>query len=94
METSKPNDLLDMAWINSLPQPLSVTKCSEKWLWPVIDIDVETGLLRIDVVGLSEIWHWSDVSFARDDTGKDYNGYAFYSDATPEEREPIQQGAS
>lgn len=86
---NRPGDLLDMDWINSLPQPLFVTKHSRDYLWPVIDIEVETGLLRIDVVGLSETWHWGDVWLVQDGAGREYEGYAFYSDAIPEEREPI-----
>lgn len=86
---NKPGDLLDMDWINSLPQPLFVTKYSRDYLWPVIDIEVQTGLLRIDVVGLSETWHWGDVWLVQDGAGREYEGYAFYSDAIPEEREPI-----
>lgn len=44
-------DRLDIAYINSLPLPL--------WDgdWPVYDIDVETGLYRIDVCGLLEVRH-------------------------------------
>lgn len=86
---NKPGDLLDMDWINSLPQPLFITKHSRDYLWPVIDIEVQTGLVRIDVVGLNETWHWDDVSFVQDGLGREYEGYAFYSDAIPEEREPI-----
>lgn len=42
-------DRLDMRYINSLPLPL--------WDgdWPVYDIDVESGLYRIDVCGLLEV---------------------------------------
>lgn len=54
-------DRLDMAYINSLPLPL--------WDgdWPVVDIDVETGLYRIDVCGLLEVRH-IDRCFTMDDS--------------------------
>ena len=88
---NQPGDRLDLDWINSLPLPLFVTKYSRDYFWPVIDIEVQTGLLRIDVVGLNETWHWDDVSLVQDGHGREYHGYAFYSDAIPEEREPIDR---
>jgi hypothetical protein len=57
-------DRLDMAYINSLPLPL--------WDgdWPVYDIDVETGLYRIDVCGLLEVRHIDRCFTMKDSTGK------------------------
>jgi len=57
-------DRLDMAYINSLPQPL--------WDgdWPVYDIDVETGLYRIDVCGLLEVRHIDRCIKMKDSNGK------------------------
>lgn len=57
-------DRLDMAYINSLPLPL--------WDgdWPVYDIDVETGLYRIDVCGLLEVRHIDRCFTMKDDSGK------------------------
>lgn len=59
-------DRLDMAYINSLPLPL--------WDgdWPVHDIDVETGLYRIDVCGLLEARHIDCCITMRDSAGKDH----------------------
>lgn len=48
---SKNRDMLDMDYINSLPQPLWDNG------FPVYDICVETGLYRIDVCGLLEVKH-------------------------------------
>jgi len=48
-ENTKNHDLLDMSYIDNLPQPL--------WDgdFPISDIEVETGLYRIEVCGLSEL---------------------------------------
>ena len=57
-------DRLDMAYINSLPLPL--------WDgdWPVYDIDVETGLYRINACGLLEVRHIDRCHTMKDSTGK------------------------
>lgn len=57
-------DRLDMAYINSLPLPL--------WDgdWPVYDIEVETGLYRIDVCGLLEVRHIDRCFTMNDASGK------------------------
>jgi hypothetical protein len=45
MSDALPGDILDLQYINSLPQPL--------WLgdFPVVRIDVQTGLMAIDACG-------------------------------------------
>lgn len=67
-------DLLDMAYINSLPLPL--------WDgdWPVYDIDVETGLYRIDVCGLLEVRHIDRCMTMKDATGKKHYTCDFFLD--------------
>ena len=67
-------DLLDMDYINSLPQPL--------WDgdWPVYDIDVSSGLYRIDVCGLLEVRHIDRCGTMRDATGKTHYTGDFYTD--------------
>lgn len=78
------NDLLDMDYINSLPQPLW------DWDWPVYDIDVQTGLYRIDVCGLLEIRHIDRCITMKDCTGKTHYTGDFYTDPESwEEREVI-----
>jgi hypothetical protein len=59
-------DRLDMAYINSLPLPLWDEE------WPVYDIDVETGLYRIDVCGLFEVRHIDRCFTMKDATGKSH----------------------
>lgn len=73
------SDLLQMDYINSLPQPFiaHLFRGSE---WPVYDIEVETGLVRIDVIGLLEIKRISDVKFFRDANGVEHPSYTFYVD--------------
>lgn len=77
------NDLLNMEFINSLPQPLFVR--SGSW-WPVHDIDVETGLFRIDVCGLLDVMHIGSVLTFRDADGNEHGSDTFYlesDDSTP-----------
>lgn len=68
------SDLLDMDYINSLPQPL--------WDgdWPVHDIDVQTGCYRIDVCGLLEARHIGGCITMTDAAGKQHYVSDFYSD--------------
>jgi hypothetical protein len=81
-------DRLDMAYINSLPQPFHVRQYGEKaFCWPVHDIDVETGLVRIDVCGKLDILHISDIAAFLDMSGREHQPDGFYVDALPEERE-------
>lgn len=67
-------DLLDIDYINSLPQPL--------WDdgWPVYDIDVQSGAYRIDVCGLLEVRHISGCLGMIDSTGKYHYSEDFYLD--------------
>ena len=61
-------DLLDMNLINSLPQPLYVSENGKDWWWPVQDICVESGIIRIDVCGMLQVSHISEYRYLRDDT--------------------------
>jgi len=76
-------DLLDMGHINALPQPLFMHEWGsepDKWWWPVHDIDVETGLLRIDVCGKLQAKHIGDAKEFRDADGVVHASETFYSD--------------
>lgn len=72
------SDLLDMDRLNSLPQPLWVNS-SATW-WPVHDIDVETGLLRIDVCGMLDVLHFGGITGLRDAHGNEHDPDDFYLD--------------
>lgn len=61
-------DLLDMDYINSLPQPLFWLD-GPQWVWPVNEIDVETGLFRIDVMGRLEVKYIGEAIRFRDSDG-------------------------
>lgn len=76
-----------MAYINGLPQPFLANSCGS-W-WPVFDIEVQTGLVRIDVCGLLEVKDISDFQSFRDAAGIEHPADGFYVDAVPDEREPI-----
>lgn len=72
-------DILDSSSINNLPQPFTAHFYGGS-VWPVIDIDVQTGLLRIDVVGLPDIKHISDVDAFVDAEGETHDAASFYAD--------------
>lgn len=82
-------DLLDMGWINKQQHPLWVQTLNS-W-WPVHDLDVETGLIRIDVCGMLDVIHVGSIFGFRDGNLIEYPVEALYSDAIPEEREPLAQ---
>lgn len=81
-------DLLDMDYINSLPQPF-LGRMLGGAEWPIYDIEVETGLIRIDVCGKLDVKDIGDFTAFRDDTGVWRSSEAFYADANEEERAPI-----
>lgn len=66
-------DLLNASFINSLEQ-LWVTPygLGDKIEFPVYDIDVETGLLRIDVMGQLDVYHISDIKKIRSSMNNKY----------------------
>lgn len=72
-------DLLNMAHINNLPQPLFVRDYGSKdWWWPVYDIDAETGAYRIDVCGKLDAKHISGAAEFRDANGVVHDSESFY----------------
>lgn len=79
------SDRLNMAAINTLPHPLYARFFGGD-VWPVYDIDVETGMMRIDVCGLLQVTHFRDVTSLRDSDGIVRDADEFYTDyiaATP-----------
>lgn len=73
---------LNMDYINRLPQPF-IAHFYGGSEWPVQDIEVQTGLLRIDVVGMLDVKHISEVKFFRDMDGTEHDADSFYSDYEP-----------
>jgi len=75
-------DLLKLDFINSLPQPFQVRLWGDKATrWELYDIDVETGLLRINVCGKLQVKHISDVADFSDMDGVVHDSESFYCDA-------------
>lgn len=72
-------DLLKMDYINSLPQPFIATFCGGD-KWSIYDIDVETGLLRINVCGKLQIRHIGEVNLFTDMDGGIHDAETFYCD--------------
>jgi hypothetical protein len=77
------SDLLDMTHINSLPHPLYARVCRD-W-WPVYDIDVQTGLFRIDVCNQLQTEHVSGAAMFRDADGDEHSVDSFYAEETTPE---------
>ena len=74
-------DLLRLDFINSLPQPLWIKQWGEKeFMWPVQDICVESGIIRVDVCGLLQAIQIGDVKEFKDDAGNIYDSEVFYTD--------------
>lgn len=78
-------DLLDLAYINSLPQPF-IGRLLGGFEWPIHDFEVETGLVRVDVCGLLSTKTISDFTSFRDDRGNVHPAHGFFIDANEEER--------
>ena len=72
-------DILRMDYINSLPQPFIATFCGGD-RWPLYDLDVETGLMRIDVVGKLQVMCIGEVMSFTDGDGVSHDPDTFYSD--------------
>lgn len=66
------SDLLDIEKLNDLPYPIRLEG------FPVLEIDVESGLVRIDVCGLAEIRHFSDYIRLSDGNGVQHDCDDFY----------------
>jgi hypothetical protein len=71
-------DLLCLDYINSLPQPF-VARFYGGSEWPLHDIDVETGLLRIDVCGKLDVKHIGEVREFVDAEGRTHDADDFYT---------------
>lgn len=73
------SDVLRMEYINSLPQPFHAKFCGGDE-WHIYDIEVETGLLRIDVVGKLDVREVCEVMYFTDASGVKHDSDTFYSD--------------
>ena len=72
-------DRLRIDFINSLPQPFMVIFYGGDD-WPLYDIDVETGCMRIDVCGKLQVKHIRDVRKFIDADGVSHSPESFYID--------------
>ena len=79
-------DRLNMDHINSLPQPFIARFCGGDE-WPVELIDVETGLMRVDVCGMSQMTDISMIMFFRDMDGVEHDSDSFYLDEAAQAKE-------
>jgi hypothetical protein len=70
-------DKLNLDFINSLPQPLMAISWGDRET-PVHDIDVQTGLVRLDVSGMLDIMDIADFKAFRDLEGTVHDSETFY----------------
>ena len=78
------SDLLRMDYINSLPQPFMATLLGGGD-WPIYDIEVQTGLVKIDVMGKLDVLDIADIDYFTDMDGVKHDSEVFYSDFKVEE---------
>jgi hypothetical protein len=81
-------DRLRMDYINSLPQPFLVRLCGDKTKWQLVDIDVQTGLLRFDVCGKLQVGHIGEVAEFIDAEGNSHEPDSFYWEASSTTKSP------
>lgn len=74
------SDLLRKDYINSLPQPFMATLIGNRGEWPIHDIEVQTGLLRIDVMGKLDVLSMAYVNYFTDMDGVKHDAETFYCD--------------
>jgi hypothetical protein len=72
-----------MEYINSLPQPFRVRFVGDAWVWPVIDFEVETGLMRFDVCGIPQARSLSEAAEIIDGDNMTHDPDTFYTDYEP-----------
>lgn len=73
------SDLLRMDYINSLPQPF-LAELIDGWSWEVYDIEVGTGLVRINVMGKLDVIDIGEILKFIDGDGCEHVPDTFYSD--------------
>jgi hypothetical protein len=73
-------DVLRLDHINSLSQPFLVRLCGDTVRWPVYDICVRTGLMRIDVCGKLQVVPFAEAMEIIDMDGASHSPDTFYSE--------------
>jgi hypothetical protein len=68
-----------MDYINSLPQPF-LAEIIGGGTWGVYDIDVQTGLMRVNVMGMLDHLSIADIRKFTDAAGVDHDPETFYID--------------
>lgn len=76
-------DLLNGGKINALQYPLSVVFYGDTYQWPLYDICIETGLLRINVSGLLDVIEIGDIKAIVDGNGVHHDIDIFFTDYQP-----------
>ena len=76
------SDILDMEFINSLPQPLMARKYGWQDFWMTVEtICVETGCMRFDIMGKIERGHIDDIAEFKDMDGEVHVSDSFWLDS-------------
>lgn len=73
-------DIIDIVKFNNLPSPVTAVYWGSKTGWWIETLCVQTGLMRVDVCGMLERCHFSDVKELIDINGNKHNPDDFYID--------------
>lgn len=72
-------DLLNGGRFNALPSPVTAKMCGGDEWW-VESLDVQTGLMRLDVCGQIDLRHFGEVIMLTDINGVTYDPDSFWID--------------
>ena len=73
------SDLLKLDALNALPQPLFGQFCGGD-KWHIFDIEAQTGLLKINVAGMTEIRRFSELMSIIDADNHEHDPDDFYEE--------------
>lgn len=79
MSGPEPGDKIDMLKFNSLPHPVTARMCGGSE-WPIETLDVQTGLMRLDVCGKIDLTHFAEVKTLIDVDGGEHDPEDFWLD--------------
>lgn len=77
-------DILDERKINSLGYPIYFVDFNGRLSWPILDICIQTGCARIDVIGLVECVFVSDFKSIANECGSNIDVDDLYLDDVEE----------
>lgn len=71
-------DMLNMEMINRIGQ-MYIRQYGDRHIWwPLYEVCVQTGFMKVDVCGLLQNMHFDDIAEIKDDSGEKYDPEIFY----------------